>query len=61
MWLDLLTALALVFILEGIMPFINPEGLRKMFLLAVQLNNTTLRFIGISSMLLGLVILYIVR
>lgn len=61
MWLDLLTALALVFILEGIMPFINPEGLRKMFLLAVQLDNTTLRFIGISSMLLGLVILYIVR
>ncbi len=61
MWIDLLTALALVFILEGIMPFINPEGLRKMFLLAVQLDNTTLRFIGISSMLLGLIILYIVR
>lgn len=61
MWTDLLTALALVFILEGIMPFINPEGLRKMFLLAVQLNNSTLRFIGISSMLLGLIILYIVR
>ncbi|MEX2523912.1 MAG: DUF2065 domain-containing protein [Gammaproteobacteria bacterium] len=61
MWTDLLTALALVFILEGIMPFINPDGMRKMFLLAVQLNNSTLRFIGISSMLLGLVILYIVR
>lgn len=61
MWTDLLTVLALVFILEGIMPFINPEGMRKMFLLAVQLNNSTLRFIGISSMLLGLVILYIVR
>lgn len=61
MWIDLLTALALVFILEGIMPFINPEGLRKMFLLAVQLDNATLRFIGITSMLLGLVILYLVR
>jgi len=61
MWTDLLTGLALVFILEGIMPFINPEGLRKMFLLAIQLDNATLRFIGITSMLLGLIILYIVR
>jgi len=61
MWGDLLTALALVFILEGVMPFINPDGLRKMFLLAVQLNNATLRFIGVTSMLLGLIILYIVR
>jgi len=30
MWNDLLTALALVLVLEGIMPFINPAGLRKM-------------------------------
>ena len=61
MWADLLTAIALVFILEGIMPFINPDGLRKMFMMAVQLNNTTLRFIGLSSMLAGLVLLYFVR
>jgi len=61
MWIQLLTALALVFILEGIMPFINPDGLRRMFLLAARLDNATLRFIGISSMLLGLILLYIIR
>jgi len=61
MWADLITAVALVFILEGIMPFINPDGLRRMFVLAAQLDNAALRFIGISSMLLGLIILYIVR
>ena len=61
MWIDLLTALALVFILEGIMPFINPDGLRKMFALALQLNDTTLRFIGLSSMIAGLVLLYVVH
>lgn len=61
MWIDLLTALALVLILEGIMPFVNPEGLRRMFLLAIQLDNTTLRFIGVSSMLLGVILLYLVR
>jgi len=33
MWIDLFTALALVFIIEGIMPFCNPTGLRKMFIL----------------------------
>ena len=61
MWTDLLSAIALVFILEGITPFINPEALRKIFLMAAQLDNNTLRFIGLSSMILGLLILYFVR
>ena len=61
MWTQLLTALALVFILEGIMPFVNPRGLRRLFQVASQLDDTTLRFIGVSSMLLGVIILYIVR
>jgi hypothetical protein len=61
MWNDLLTALALVLVLEGIMPFVNPEGLRRMFALATQLDNATLRFIGLSSMCLGLILLYVVR
>ncbi len=61
MWTDLFSAIALVFILEGIMPFINPDGLRKMFMAAVQLDNSTLRFIGMTSMLIGLVLLYFVR
>jgi hypothetical protein len=61
MWTDILTALALVFIIEGIMPFLNPEGVRRMFIMASQLTNTSLRFIGLTSMILGLVFLYLVR
>lgn len=61
MWHDLLSALALVFILEGIMPFLNPEGLRRVFLQAARLDNATLRFVGITSMLLGVIVLYIIR
>ena len=61
MWTDLLTGIALVFIFEGIMPFVNPEGLKKIFMMAVQLDNATLRFIGITSMLLGLILLYLIR
>jgi len=58
---ELLAALALVFVFEGLMPFINPEGMRKVYLLAAQMNNQTIRFLGISSMLVGVVLLYIVR
>jgi uncharacterized protein len=58
---DLLAALALVFVFEGLMPFINPEGMRKVYLLAAQMNNQTLRFLGLTSMLVGVVLLYIVR
>ncbi|MCH7694869.1 MAG: DUF2065 domain-containing protein [Proteobacteria bacterium] len=61
MWTELLSAIALVLILEGITPFINPDALRKMFMMAVQLSNATLRFIGLSSMILGLCLLYFIR
>ncbi len=61
MWTDILSAVALVFIFEGIMPFLNPDGVRKMYLMASQLNNTGLRFIGLTSMLVGLIVLYLVR
>jgi uncharacterized protein YjeT (DUF2065 family) len=53
--------LALVFIIEGIMPFLNPNGIRKIFMTASQLNNTSLRIIGLTSMLAGLIFLYLVR
>ena len=61
MWTDLLSAIALVFVLEGIIPFINPDALRRMYMAAAQMNNNTLRFIGLSSMLVGLIMLYFVR
>jgi len=61
MWTDLLSAIALVLIIEGIMPFVNPDGARRMFLMASQMNNSSLRYIGLTSMLVGLVFLYLVR
>ncbi len=57
----MLSAIALVFILEGIMPFVNPNWIKRVFLTASQMDNTALRFIGVSSMLVGMVLLYIVR
>ncbi len=61
MWSNLLIAFALVLVIEGIMPFINPEGLKKVFIMASQMDNATLRFAGLTSMLLGVVLLYIVH
>jgi len=58
---ELLTAFALLLILEGIMPFLNPEGLKKMFTMALQQDDSTLRFMGLSAMIVGLVLLYIVH
>ncbi|MDE0156589.1 MAG: DUF2065 domain-containing protein [Gammaproteobacteria bacterium] len=61
MWTELLSAIALVFILEGIMPFLNPNWIKRVFQAASQLDNTSLRFVGVSSMLIGVVLLYVVR
>lgn len=61
MWIEFLTALALVFVIEGIMPFCNPGGLRRMFLLVAGMDDEKLRFLGLGSMLLGLFLLYLVR
>jgi uncharacterized protein len=60
-WHDLLAALALLLVLEGIFPFLSPQKLRKTLAIIDQLSDQQLRFIGLTSMLLGLGLLYIVN
>ena len=60
-WSDFLAALALVLVIEGMIPFINPQSLRRMLATVSQLDDRSLRIGGLVSMLLGLVMLYIVR
>ena len=60
-WSDLLAALALVLVIEGIVPFLNPQSLRKMLVTVAQLDDRTLRITGLVSMLCGVAMLYIVR
>ncbi len=60
-WQDLGTALALMLVLEGVMPFLNPTGLRETFLRVAQSEDFTLRMVGLFSMLSGLVLLYLVH
>lgn len=61
MWQDLGSALALVLVLEGIMPFLNPQHFRRGLLLAARLNDASLRGLGLAGMVLGAVILFALR
>ena len=57
MWHDLLVALALMLVLEGIMPFLNPSALRRTLVQILRLNDGTLRFAGLTCMLVGVLLL----
>ncbi len=61
MWRDLGAAVALLLVLEGIFPFINPDGFRRTLLTISQLPDQPLRFAGLTSMLIGLVLLYVIN
>lgn len=61
MWQDFLAAIAIALVLEGIAPFLNPEGVRRALALLCQLNDSTLRFGGLTIMVAGVLLLSIVR
>lgn len=59
---DFLSAVALMLVLEGILPFLNPGRYRKAMITAMmQTDNRQLRMVGLASMLGGLLLLYLVR
>lgn len=60
-WSDLLAALALYLVLEGIMPFLNPRGVKRLMLTFANCADRQMRIWGLASMSAGLVLLYIVR
>lgn len=61
MWHDIAVAFCLVLVLEGILPFVSPRSWRKAIYTAVQLNDNSLRTMGLVSMLLGVSVLYLVN
>ncbi len=58
---DLLAALGLFLVLEGIGPFLNPQGVKRALARLLQVPDRELRVAGLGSMLVGVVILYLVR
>jgi uncharacterized protein len=55
----LLTALALVLLIEGLLPFLSPGGWKRMFSQLLLLHDGQIRFFGLICMLLGLMILWL--
>ncbi len=56
---SLLTALALMLIIEGILPFVAPTAWRETFLRLASMADGQIRFIGLSSMLAGVTLLLV--
>ncbi len=52
-------ALAAVLVIEGLLPFIAPQVWRRMFERVLKLNDGQLRFYGLASIAVGLVLLWI--
>ena len=57
----LLMALALMLVIEGFLPFLAPKLWRETFQRLMQLSDGQIRFFGLTSMLVGLILLFISR
>ncbi len=57
----LVSAFALMLIFEGLLPFLTPRVWRDTFRRMTELQDGQLRFIGLSSMLIGLVVLMVTK
>ena len=60
-WNDLFTAIALMLIFEGILPFLNPDRYRNMLEMMEKISNSQLRSMGLIVMAIGAVLLTFVR
>ncbi len=56
-----LLGLAMMLVIEGLMPFIFPDLWRETFRKLVSLTDGQLRFVGITAMLSGLLMLYWIK
>ncbi len=61
MWHDLLAALALVMVIEGILPFLSPGAMRNIMRTMSDMDDRSMRISGFVSMALGVVMLYLVN
>lgn len=51
-------AMALVLLVEGFMPFVSPATWRKTFEQILRLSDGQLRFFGLCSLVLGLLLIW---
>ncbi|MEO6364317.1 MAG: DUF2065 domain-containing protein [Caldimonas sp.] len=59
-WDAAFLACALLLVAEGLLPFLSPAAWRRVFERALQMSDGQIRFLGLVSMLSGLVVLLVV-
>jgi len=57
----LVTAVALMLIIEGVLPFLLPTVWRDTFRRLTEMSDGQIRFVGLSSMLAGLLLLFLTK
>jgi len=60
-WHDLFSALALMLVIEGMLPFVNPQRAKAVYEMISRIDERSLRLAGLASMVLGVVLLYLVN
>lgn len=55
----LLTAVALMLVIEGILPFLAPGVWREAFRRLTEMTDGQIRFFGLTSMIAGLLLLFL--
>lgn len=58
---NLLLAFALMLVLEGIVPFLAPQAWRETFRRLIAMSDGQIRFIGLTAMIAGLILLMIFK
>ncbi|MCS5575743.1 MAG: DUF2065 domain-containing protein [Pseudomonadales bacterium] len=61
MWHDFAVAFCLVLVIEGIVPFLYPRRWRETVMMLSEVDDRTMRLVGLMSMLLGTGLLYLIR
>jgi len=61
MWNELLVAAALMLVLEGLLPTLNPKAFKKTMLEAAKMNDQQLRWSGIITMIIGAIAIYVLK
>jgi hypothetical protein len=57
----LVAAIAVMLVIEGILPFTSPRIWRELFRKLTEMSDGQIRFAGLTSMMIGLVILFLVH
>lgn len=60
-WKDFFTAMALVLVIEGLMPCLSPKSWREAVTSIAGMSDTQIRRFGIVSIIAGAILLYIIR